>query len=85
MIGLRGPAASAVILADRESTAFTIDGLAEALRSTEEGEVDVRIFGKPTTRPYRRMGVALALAKSTDAAREVASRAASLVTITYET
>ena len=84
-IELRGPAASAVILADRNSSAFTIDGLAEALRSTGEGEVDVRIFGKPTTRPYRRMGVALALAKSTDAAREVASRAASLVTITYET
>jgi len=84
-IELRGPAASAVILADRDSSAFTIDGLAEALRSTGEGEVDVRIFGKPTTRPYRRMGVALALAKSTDAAREVASRAASLVTITYET
>jgi phosphoribosylglycinamide formyltransferase 2 len=25
-----------------------------------EPDVDVRIFGKPTTRPYRRMAVALA-------------------------
>ena len=35
---------------------FTIKGLEKAL---EEPNTDVRIFGKPTTRPYRRMGVAL--------------------------
>jgi phosphoribosylglycinamide formyltransferase 2 len=45
--------------------------------------VDVRVFGKPTTRPYRRMGVALALSDRTDAAREAARRAADRVTITY--
>jgi phosphoribosylglycinamide formyltransferase 2 len=83
-IELRAPAASAVILADRDSTAFTIGGLAEALRSTEDGEVDVRIFGKPATRPYRRMGVALASSDTTDNARESASRAADRVTITYK-
>lgn len=48
--------ASAVILADNESNRFTIEGVAEALLIPT---VDIRIFGKPTTRKYRRMGVAL--------------------------
>jgi phosphoribosylglycinamide formyltransferase 2 len=47
---------SAVILADKTAEHFTIKGLDKAL---EETNTDVRIFGKPTTRPYRRMGVAL--------------------------
>jgi phosphoribosylglycinamide formyltransferase 2 len=48
--------ASAVILADKTADNFTLNGLDKAL---EEPNTDVRIFGKPTTRPYRRMGVAL--------------------------
>jgi phosphoribosylglycinamide formyltransferase 2 len=41
-----------------------------------EPGVDVRIFGKPTTRPYRRMAVALAkgpnaLQRSRDAAGKI--------------
>ena len=47
---------SAVILADKTEEHFIIKGLDKAL---EEHNTDVRIFGKPTTRPYRRMGVAL--------------------------
>ena len=47
---------SAVILANKTAEHFTIKGLEKAL---EEPNTDVRIFGKPTTRPYRRMGVAL--------------------------
>ena len=47
---------SAVILANKTAEHFTIKGLDQAL---EEPNTDVRIFGKPTTRPYRRMGVAL--------------------------
>jgi len=47
---------SAVILADKTAAHFTIKGMDKAL---EEPNTDVRIFGKPTTRPYRRMGVAL--------------------------
>ena len=47
---------SAVILADKTAEHFTMKGLEQAL---EESNTDVRIFGKPTTRPYRRMGVAL--------------------------
>jgi phosphoribosylglycinamide formyltransferase 2 len=79
-----GPAASAVILADREADAFTVTGIADAMREgTETADVDVRIFGKPTTRPYRRMGVALALDRSTDAARARAKRAADKVSIAY--
>ncbi|MEL6530512.1 MAG: formate-dependent phosphoribosylglycinamide formyltransferase [Pseudomonadota bacterium] len=74
--------ASAVILADRDSQAFEFEGLAEALAFDPEA-VDVRLFGKPTTRPYRRMGVALAQGKTTDEARQAAARAARAITITY--
>ena len=49
--------ASAVVLADREGKNPSYAGVSEAL---QEPGVDVRIFGKPTTRPFRRMAVALA-------------------------
>lgn len=81
-VTLHGAAASAVILADRESDDFGFEGLAEAL-STPGGEVDLRLFGKPTTRPYRRMGVALARAVDADQARAVAAEAASRVRIIH--
>ncbi len=73
--------ASAVILADRESSDFTYEGIKDALNVSQK--VDIRIFGKPTTRPYRRMGVALAKADTTDQARALATKAASAVQITY--
>ncbi len=81
-IGLRGPSASAVVLADRESDDFRITGLAEAL-STPADHVDVRIFGKPTTRPWRRMGVALARAATVEDARAAARVAAGKINIEY--
>lgn len=81
-VELRGAAASAVILADREASDFRFEGLADAL-ATPSGEVDVRLFGKPTTRPYRRMGVALARAGDADTARAVAKDAADKVRIVY--
>jgi len=74
------PAASAVILADRDSATVSYSGLAEAL--AEEG-TDLRIFGKPTSRPYRRMGVALATAGAIDEARRRARDAASRIVIGY--
>lgn len=74
------PAASAVILADRESESVSYDGLAEAMANGS----DIRIFAKPVTRPYRRMGVALATAGDTDEARRLASEAAGKVTLTYD-
>jgi phosphoribosylglycinamide formyltransferase 2 len=41
----------------------------------------VRIFGKPTTRKYRRMGVVLAHGKSADDARNIAKTAAGLISV----
>ena len=81
-----GPSASAVILADRDAVDFSVEGLDAALRPTIPGvDVDVRIFNKPTTRPYRRMGVALALARGGDVelARQAARAAAAQVRLTY--
>ncbi len=49
--------ASAVVLAEGAGSNPTFTGVEAAL---SEPGVDVRIFGKPTTRPYRRMAVALA-------------------------
>ncbi|PVE23420.1 phosphoribosylglycinamide formyltransferase 2 [Microvirga sp. KLBC 81] len=84
-IRLNGPTASAVILADREAERFSIEGLRDALAlGTEENEIEVRIFGKPTTRKYRRMGVALASAKTVEDARERARQAAAQIRIKYE-
>lgn len=77
-----GPSASAVILADAEMEKFEFVGIDEALR---ERDVEVRIFGKPTTRPYRRMGVALARGQSTDEARERAFKAANAVKVLPKT
>jgi phosphoribosylglycinamide formyltransferase 2 len=76
------PSASAVILADRESEDFTFDGVHDAL-AVGDGNCDVRLFGKPVTRPYRRMGVALAHADTPEDARTLARTAASAVRITY--
>ncbi|WP_271079386.1 formate-dependent phosphoribosylglycinamide formyltransferase [Aurantiacibacter sp. MUD61] len=75
------PAASAVILADRESADFGFEGVADALGLGPD--IDVRIFSKPTTRPYRRMGVALAVGETTDDARSLAAEAAGKVRIDY--
>ncbi len=49
-------AASAVILASETSTEFEINGVDKALLQDRS---DVKLFGKPSTRSYRRMGVAL--------------------------
>jgi phosphoribosylglycinamide formyltransferase 2 len=75
-------AASAVILADRDSDAFGYEGLDEAL-ALGDG-VDVRIFAKPVTRRWRRMGVALATGPDVAAARALASRAAAAIRIRYD-
>jgi phosphoribosylglycinamide formyltransferase 2 len=74
------PAASSVILADRDSDSFAFEGLTDALAL---GDTDVRIFGKPVTRPYRRMGVALARSADATAAVELAKQAAAAVRIVY--
>lgn len=85
-ITVHGPSASAVILADRAGTDFAVEGLAEALIPERAGiDLDLRIFNKPTTRPYRRMGVALALVRdgSVEEARTAARAAAAKVRLSY--
>lgn len=73
---------SAVILATKESSNTpTFTGIEEAIK---EPQTDIRIFGKPTTRPYRRMGVTLAYDKvdtDMDALRKKAAEAAKKVTV----
>jgi len=49
--------ASAVVLATAEGINPTYTGVADAI---SQPNTDIRIFGKPTTRPYRRMAVTLA-------------------------
>jgi phosphoribosylglycinamide formyltransferase 2 len=71
-----GPSASAVILAFEESDSIAFTGVAEAL---SEKDVDIRLFGKPSAHPYRRMGVALAKGGNVQEAREKATRAASKI------
>ena len=80
-IVLERAGASAVILASQHSDNPTFSGVEKiaALPRT-----DFRLFGKPTSRPYRRMGIALAHAPlGTDIEKVVdaAVKAAALVTV----
>ncbi|WP_414552328.1 formate-dependent phosphoribosylglycinamide formyltransferase [Anabaena sp. CCY 0017] len=68
--------ASAVILADKKSDTVAFTGVAEALSIAN---VDIKLFGKPSAHPYRRMGVALAQGENVLEARDKAKRAASQV------
>lgn len=65
------PGASHVVLAQGNSSDFEIVGVEDALRIAS----DVRVFGKPSTRPNRRMAVVLAHNL------ELATEAAKLITI----
>ncbi|HEV7780549.1 MAG TPA: formate-dependent phosphoribosylglycinamide formyltransferase [Chitinophagaceae bacterium] len=56
-IKLERAGASAVVLANKTADHVRITGMEKAM---EQARTDIRIFGKPTTRPYRRMAVALA-------------------------
>lgn len=76
-------AASAVILASETSTDFDIKGVENALLQPRS---DVKLFGKPSTRPYRRMGVALTydtLETPIDSLVEKAKAIAKEITISY--
>ena len=69
--------ASAVVLANRTSLEQPkFSGLEEAMRATDS---DLRIFGKPTSRPFRRMAVTLTygnedVEKLVEKAKELASK-----------
>ncbi|MCB1197200.1 MAG: formate-dependent phosphoribosylglycinamide formyltransferase [Deltaproteobacteria bacterium] len=64
--------ASAVVLAQSEGVKPSYTGIAEACQNAG---VDVRIFGKPTTRPYRRMGVVVAHGDSQSSIAELREQA----------
>lgn len=71
-ITLERVGASAVILADKEGTHPTFFGLDKAMNHTQS---DIRIFGKPVTRPYRRMAIALTYDKVGSDVNKVKERA----------
>jgi phosphoribosylglycinamide formyltransferase 2 len=76
--------ASAVILADTAGENPRYIGVEEALK---EPCTDIRIFGKPAMRPYRRMGVALAydlLGSDANAVKEQAIANAKKVRVVSE-
>ena len=74
-----GPTASAVVLATRESDrAPRYHGVETACAIPS---VEVRLFGKPSTRKYRRMGVVLAHGKTADDARGIAAMAAGMISV----
>jgi phosphoribosylglycinamide formyltransferase 2 len=74
------PSASAVILANQTSDQISFTNVAQALKVED---TDIRLFGKPDSRPYRRMGVALAKSNTTDEARNKAKIAADTVMLNY--
>jgi phosphoribosylglycinamide formyltransferase 2 len=76
--------ASAVILADKEGTNPNYLGLDNALKFTKS---NIFIFGKPITRPYRRMGVAVAydiIGSNIDEVKEKAIVIAKMVRVEAE-
>jgi phosphoribosylglycinamide formyltransferase 2 len=80
-IKLERAGASAVVLAHKTADRFTITGIEKAMEQTN---TDIRIFGKPSTRPYRRMAVALAYdlpGSDTSVLRKKAKAAADCITI----
>ncbi|MFK7916114.1 MAG: formate-dependent phosphoribosylglycinamide formyltransferase, partial [Pseudomonadales bacterium] len=72
-----GAAASAVLLGhgDSNTMRYRVSG------ALEQPDTSLRLFGKPELRGERRLGVALALAADTDAARALAAQVAAAVTI----
>ncbi|MEW6120317.1 MAG: formate-dependent phosphoribosylglycinamide formyltransferase [Pseudomonadota bacterium] len=73
---LREPGASAVLYGGIDARGIAYEGVADALAAPG---VDLRLFGKPESFAHRRMGVALATASTTDAARTLAKAAAASV------
>lgn len=83
-VQLERSGASSVILADRASEHEPLYHGIDAACATPG--IDIRIFGKPSTRPYRRMGVALAsdtVETSVDILRQRAKEAAQQITLEY--
>jgi len=77
----RYPAVSSVVLAEKDGVP-SYSGLEAA---AAEPQADFKIFGKPTTRPYRRMAVALAYDRtgkeSMDDLRQRAAKIAAMIKV----
>ena len=71
-ITLERVGASAVVLASKDGINPTYSGVEKAIA---QKQTDVRIFGKPTSRPYRRMAVCLAWDKKNADVTKVKKRA----------
>lgn len=71
-ITLERNGASSVVLADGNSNNPTFSGVDKVAGLTK---TDLRLFGKPTSRPYRRMGVVLTYDTTTTSIEEIVSRA----------
>lgn len=69
------PGASAVILASKNSDQPVISGIENV---AGKSNTDLRIFGKPTSRPYRRMGVVLTYENENTPIETLVSRAQKL-------
>jgi phosphoribosylglycinamide formyltransferase 2 len=78
-IELIRPGASAVILAPKSIASPRYEGLAQALTVPTS---KIRLFGKPSAHPNRRMGVALALGDTVEEARARAQACADQVILT---
>ncbi|SNY42672.1 formate-dependent phosphoribosylglycinamide formyltransferase [Arsukibacterium tuosuense] len=76
-----GPAASAVLLVPGHSADIQYQGLAQAL---SEPDTELRIFGKPEVQGERRMGVALALSDTVEAATDKALKVISQLKVTLK-
>lgn len=74
-IEFRYPGVSAVVLASKEGVP-NYGGLEQACSYDQS---DVKIFGKPTTRPYRRMGVVLTYDRTGELTEEVLREKAAMI------
>jgi phosphoribosylglycinamide formyltransferase 2 len=70
--------ASAVILASENSNHPTFTGIEDV---AFQPKTDFRLFGKPTSRPYRRMGVVLNYDKLDTPVEEIVERAKKIATL----
>ena len=73
--------ASAVILADKDN--FSLPVFSGLEKASSLPDSDFKIFGKPTSRPYRRMAVALSygISESTESLVERAKQIADIISV----
>lgn len=80
-VDLASPGASSVILATEAGVNPRFEGVEDALA---DPRATVRLFSKPDTRRYRRMGVVVARAETVDDARRLANEAAGRVRVVVD-